>query len=44
MPINETFHSMVMFSFFDGLILEGWLLDIAERNCKLNPRDGMGLL
>jgi serine/threonine-protein kinase HipA len=34
----------VLFPFFDGLIPEGWLLDIAERNWKLNPRDRMGLL
>ncbi|MGI4832004.1 MAG: HipA N-terminal domain-containing protein [Janthinobacterium lividum] len=34
----------VLFPCFDGLILEGWLLDLAERNWKLNPRDRMGLL
>jgi serine/threonine-protein kinase HipA len=34
----------VLFPFFDGLIPEGWLLDIAEKNWKLNPRDRMGLL
>lgn len=45
LPIQEkAFNSNVMFSFFDGLIPEGWLLDIAERNWKLNPRDRMGLL
>jgi serine/threonine-protein kinase HipA len=33
-----------MFSFFDGLIPEGWLLRIAEKNWKLNERDRMGLL
>jgi serine/threonine-protein kinase HipA len=33
-----------LFSFFDGLIPEGWLLDLAEKNWKLNPRDRMGLL
>lgn len=38
------FSSKVLFPFFDGLIPEGWLLDIAERNWKLNPRDRMGLL
>lgn len=40
----KPFTSMVLFSFFDGLIPEGWLLDIAEKNWKLNPRDRMGLL
>ena len=33
-----------LFPFFDGLIPEGWLLDIAEHTWKLNPRDRMGLL
>lgn len=34
----------VLFPFFDGLIPEGWLLEIAEKNWKLNPRNRMGLL
>lgn len=38
------FTNKVLFPFFDGLIPEGWLLDIAEKNWKLNPRDRMGLL
>ena len=41
---DEAFHSSVMFSFFDGLIPEGWLLEIAEKNWKLDSRDRMGLL
>lgn len=41
---NKTYESNVLFPFFDGLIPEGWLLDIAEKNWKLNPRDRMGLL
>ncbi|MCP4978607.1 MAG: phosphatidylinositol kinase [Maribacter sp.] len=41
---EETFHSEFLFPFFDGLIPEGWLLDIAQKNWKLNPRDRMGLL
>lgn len=41
---EEEFDSSVLFPFFDGLIPEGWLLDIAEENWKLNPRDRMGLL
>ena len=41
---NETYHSKVLFPFFDGLIPEGWLLDIAEKNWKINYRDRMGLL
>ena len=45
LPLQATpFDSKVLFPFFDGLIPEGWLLDIAERNWKLNARDRMGLL
>ncbi len=45
LPIQEAVYtSNVLFPFFDGLIPEGWLLDIAEKNWKLNPRDRMGLL
>ena len=45
LPVQQDpFNSQVLFPFFDGLIPEGWLLDIAERNWKLNPRDRMGLL
>ena len=33
-----------LFPFFDGLIPEGWLLDIAEQTWKLDSRDRMGLL
>ncbi len=41
---NKPYISRVMFPFFDGLIPEGWLLDIAEKNWKLDKRDRMGLL
>ena len=45
LPLQENaFDSNVLFPFFDGLIPEGWLLDIAEANWKLDPRDRMGLL
>lgn len=45
LPLQEKpFHSAFLFPFFDGLIPEGWLLDIAHKNWKLNPRDRMGLL
>jgi serine/threonine-protein kinase HipA len=45
LPLQEAVYSnKVLFPFFDGLIPEGWLLDIAEKNWKLNPRDRMGLL
>ncbi len=41
---KESFKSKTMFPFFDGLISEGWLLEIAEVNWKINPRDRMSLL
>lgn len=45
MPLQaETYESKTLFSFFDGLIPEGWLLDIVEKNWKINYRDRMGLL
>jgi serine/threonine-protein kinase HipA len=45
LPLKESvYHSKTLFAFFDGLIPEGWLLDIAERNWKINYRDRMGLL
>lgn len=45
LPIQTAaFTNNVLFPFFDGLIPEGWLLNIAVKNWKLNPRDRMGLL
>jgi serine/threonine-protein kinase HipA len=45
LPLQDSpFTSNILFPFFDGLIPEGWLLEIAEKNWKLNPRDRMGLL
>ena len=45
MPLKaEPYKSAVLFPFFDGLIPEGWLLDIAQKNWKLNFHDRMELL
>ncbi len=45
MPLrNETFEKEFMFPVFDGLIPEGWLLNIVDKNWKINPRDRMELL
>lgn len=45
LPLQENIYdSPILFPFFDGLIPEGWLLNIAEKNWKLDPRDRMGLL
>jgi serine/threonine-protein kinase HipA len=45
MPLRlEPYTDKRLFAFFEGLIPEGWLLDIASKNWKLNPNDRMGLL
>lgn len=45
LPLSrETYTSKTIFSFFDGLIPEGWLLDIVSRNWKIDTRDRFGLL
>ena len=45
LPLQEnTFKSKILFPFFDGLIPEGWLLNIAVKNWKINQRDRFGLL
>ncbi len=45
MPLKEeTYSSKILFPFFDGLIPEGWLLDIAAKNWKLDVRDRMSIL
>ncbi|MVM40608.1 phosphatidylinositol kinase [Spirosoma sp. HMF3257] len=41
---DKPYKSTILFPFFDGLIPEGWLLDIAERNWKLHTNDRFGLL
>lgn len=41
---SEPYVSKTMFPFFDGLIPEGWLLNIAEKTWKLDRRDRMALL
>ncbi len=45
MPLSEEpYEDKVLFPFFDGLVPEGWLLNIAERSWKINQRDRMSLL
>ena len=45
MPLQaEEYVKEFMFPVFDGLIPEGWMLDIVDRNWKVNPRDRMRLL
>ena len=45
LPITEqTYTSKTLFSFFDGIIPEGWLLDAVSRNWKIDPKDRFGIL
>ncbi|WP_339917150.1 HipA N-terminal domain-containing protein [Yeosuana marina] len=45
MPVTlEPYKDNKLFPFFEGLIPEGWLLDIATQNWKINRNDRMGLL
>ena len=42
--VDKYYESNVLFSFFDGLIPEGWLLEMVTRNWKINYKDRFGLL
>ena len=45
MPVSvKTYTEKRLFPFFEGLIPEGWLLDIASKSWKINQNDRMGLL
>ncbi|WP_299051695.1 HipA N-terminal domain-containing protein [uncultured Polaribacter sp.] len=45
MPVKtEAYTSDRLFPFFEGLIPEGWLLEIATKNWKIKANDRMGLL
>lgn len=45
LPLTDaTYESKTLFSFFDGLIPEGWLLDVVVRNWKLSEKDRFGIL
>ncbi len=41
---KEEYASKTLFAFFDGLIPEGWLLNVVTHNWKLNPSDRFGIL
>lgn len=41
---QKEYKSPTLFPFFDGLIPEGWLLDVTISTWKINERDRMGLL
>ncbi len=45
MPVSsQHYKNKRLFPFFDGLIPEGWLLNIASKSWKINKNDRMGLL
>lgn len=45
LPLQDAvYRSPVLFPFFDGLIPEGWLLDVALRNTDISVLDRMSLL
>lgn len=45
MPVSEKiYRENRLFPFFEGLIPEGWLLEIASESWKINKNDRMGLL
>lgn len=45
MPVSKIpYRDNRLFPFFEGLIPEGWLLDIASKSWKINRNDRMGLL
>lgn len=41
---KEAYKSSILFPFFDGLIPEGWLLDVALRNTDISALDRFSLL
>ena len=45
LPLSDApYTSHILFPFFDGLIPEGWLLDVVSRNWKIDVKDRFGLL
>ena len=43
LSVNK-YESRTLFPFFDGLIPEGWLLNVVSRNWKIDINDRFGLL
>ena len=45
LPVTDRiYRSNILFPFFDGLIPEGWILDVISRNWKIDSNDRFGLL
>ena len=41
---QEPYESRELFSFFEGLLPEGWYLNIVSATAKIDPHDAFGLL
>ena len=41
---KEPYESSVLFPFFDGLILEGWLFHVVTHSWQVHAKDRLGLL
>ncbi len=41
---EEAYTSATLFPFFDGLIPEGWLLNLVEHNWKIDGKDRFALM
>lgn len=41
---REAYSSKELFSFFEGLIPEGWLFELNSRLLKIDPKDDFGML
>ena len=41
---SDPYLSGTLFPFFDGLIPEGWLMGVVQRNWKIDNKDRFGLL
>lgn len=45
MPLTDVpYRSKVLFPFFDGLIPEGWMLDVVKKHWQIPERDRFGVL
>ena len=45
LPLSSTpYESKTLFAFFDGLIPEGWLLNVIVKNWKISQNDRFGVL
>ena len=41
---SDVYRDKVLFPFFDGLLPEGWLLDIVTHNWKISPSVAISML